>query len=251
MKKYQIYQLNKIKIIGGDLFFINNKGLYSSRNNIKKAKSKKNDLLDAHQINKTNYKFSPSMKIGEGAYCKVFYGINKKTNQECAVKFFNNGKSIIAKFMMEKSILTNLKGILDFPSLYYSSLKNLVIVESLHGPNLKDLFEFCDKKFPLRTFCLIGIEMINRIQEFHSKGLVHRDIKPSNFAWGRFTGHCNELKDHILLIDYDLSGIFQTKQGSHILFQKDSKIVGNLPYKSINGCNFISQTRRDDIESII
>ena len=91
MKKYQIYQLNKIKIIGGDLFFIKNKGLYSSRNNIKKAKSKTNDLLDAHQINKTNYKFSPSMKIGEGAYCKVFYGIDEGFVRELA----DNGRKPI------------------------------------------------------------------------------------------------------------------------------------------------------------
>ena len=105
--------------------------------------------------------------------------------------------------------------------------------------------------FTLKTICYIGIEMINRVQEFHSRGFVHRDIKPSNFAWGKLDDNNNELRNHILLINYDLVGMYRTNEFSHLLFQKDEKIVGYLRFKSLAGNYFIAQTRRDDLESII
>ena len=152
---------------------------------------------------------------------------------------------------MEESMLKKLKGIITFSCLYYSSQKNLILIETLHEPNLKELFLFCNKNFPLKTICYIGIEMINKVQEFHSRGFVHRDIKPSNFAWGKLDENNNELRNHILLIDYDLAGIYRTNEFSHLSPQKDEKIVGNISFKSLAGNNFITQTRRDDLESII
>ena len=152
---------------------------------------------------------------------------------------------------MEKLMLEQLSDSISFPSLYYYSLKDLVLIESLHGPNLKKLFKFCGKKFPIRTTCYIGIEMISRLEEFHSKGFIHRDIKPSNFVWGKFSGNNNELKDHIFLIDYDLSYKFKSELNSHISFQIEDSIVGNITYKSINASAFVNQTRRDDLESVI
>ena len=177
-------------------------------------------------------------------------GTNNKTKQECAVKFFKNYKKNIEKFLFEEAILKKLNGLVSFPSLLFSSQKNLIIVETLHGPNIKQLFEFCGYKFPIRTICSIGIELVSRLEEIHSIGIVHRDIKPSNFAWGKFSDNCNELKDHILLIDYDLAGLYKNEKNEHILFQHDETIVGNLTYKSLNGTNNISQTRRDDMESL-
>ena len=47
---------------------------------------------------------------------------------------------------MEKLMLEQLSDSISFPSLYYCSLKDLVLIESLHGPNLKKLFKFCGEK---------------------------------------------------------------------------------------------------------
>ena len=80
---------------------------------------------------------------------------------------------------MEKSILEKLSDSISFPTLFYYSVKYLILVESCHGPNLKKLFQFCGNKFPLRKICTIGIEIISRLQEFHSKSFIHRDKKPS------------------------------------------------------------------------
>ena len=222
-KKYHRYQLNKVKIIGGEMFFINSPKEDNPRHKTESDQNKCIEMIEANQIDQTDYNLFSHKKIGEGAFCNVYFGKNIKTGEECAIKYFKKGISNIKSFDVEKSILENLAGNVGFPSLFYSNSKDLMIIESIHGPNLKNLFSFCDNKFPLRTTCLIGIEMISRIQDFHSKGYIHRDIKPSNFSWGKFTGNNNELNEHIILIDYDLAGIYKKKMENIFLFSKKKK----------------------------
>ena len=250
-KIYKRYQINKLKIVGGEIFFVTKLSKKTNYHKNINTDQKNNNLKYAKRINKSSFYFYPQLKIGEGSFCKVFYGFDKKNNNACAVKFFKDNEKNFDKFIMEKSMLNILKNSVSFPTLLYSSSKNLILAETLHGPNLRDLFLYCGKKFPIRTVCFIGIEMISRIEEFHANGFVHRDIKPSNFAWGKFCENYNVLKEHILLIDFDLSGKYRNEGDEHIPLQFEESTVGNLTFKSINGQNFTSETRRDDIESIL
>ena len=54
----------------------------------------------------------------------------------------------------------------------------------LLGPSLKDLFEFCEKKFNINTIMWLATQMIQRIQQRHEHEYLHRDIKPENFLIG-------------------------------------------------------------------
>ena len=54
---------------------------------------------------------------------------------------------------------------------------NVMVIEML-GPSLDDVFFFCDKKFSIKTVCMLAIDMINRIEYMHDKEFIHRDIKP-------------------------------------------------------------------------
>ena len=55
----------------------------------------------------------------------------------------------------------------------------------LLGPSLENLFQKLNKKFSIKTTCMLGIQMIDRIEYIHSRKILHRDIKPDNFVIGR------------------------------------------------------------------
>lgn len=76
--------------------------------------------------------------------------------------------------------------VVGIPKIHYFGVEgdfNILVMEIL-GPNLEDLFKYCDKKFSLKTISMIAIELVERIEYIHRKGFIHRDIKPENFLIG-------------------------------------------------------------------
>lgn len=114
------------------------------------------------------------------------------------------------------------------------------------GKSLEELFNFCGRKFSLKTVCILGIEMIKRIQYVHDRNHIHRDIKPDNFMMG---SKSNE--DKLYIIDFGLAKKYRssTKKG-HIQFKTNKNITGTARYCSINTHRGFEQSRRDDLESI-
>lgn len=250
-KKYLSYQLHKLKVIGQEIYFINEP---KKRNDSKRANKKltsKSRLKGAVNIGKTNYYYYPDKLIGRGSFCNVYYGFDNLIKRECAIKIFNDAEGNYEKFLFEELLLKDLKKLTLFPKLYYSSREDLILVESLLGPSIRKLFSFCGNIFPICTICYIGIEVISRLQEYHSYGYLHRDLKPSNFVWGNFSKSTNDFNDNILLIDYDLSGRYKTKDNKHIQYEIEVDTFGCKLYKSINSSDNVSVSRRDDLESLL
>ena len=52
----------------------------------------------------------------------------------------------------------------------------------LLGQSLEEIFSTRKRKFSLKTVVLIGLQLIERIEYIHSKGIIHRDIKPENLV---------------------------------------------------------------------
>lgn len=59
-----------------------------------------------------------------------------------------------------------------------------VLAHKLLGPSLEDLFNYCDRKFSLKTVLLIADQAPSRIRYMHQKGVLHHDVKPDNFLLG-------------------------------------------------------------------
>ena len=206
--------------------------------------------------------------IGSGSFGQVLYGKHKNTSLEVAVKVISSDTSndTIRK---EINFSKQLQKIIGFPTIYYTCVydKKNIIVESLLGPSLDKLFKYCGRKFPLKTVCLIGKEIVKRLEDMHERGVLHRDLKPNNLTWGNFNSSYNNISNYnsinnicnnldiktIFLIDFGLSCSFLEGglNSKHYKIKENLSFVGTLRYASLNSHKGIRQSRRDDLESMI
>ena len=116
----------------------------------------------------------------------------------------------------------------------------------LLGSSLEDLFQSQQKKYTIKTVCMVGIQMLDRLEFIHRKNIIHRDIKPDNFTIGM------DNKNHIIYaLDFGLSKKYRSSRThQHIKFNVNKKLTGTARYASINALKGCEQSRRDDLEAI-
>ena len=192
-------------------------------------------------------------KIGSGTFGSV-YKVQNKNKQEFALKIETQttNKNILKDEMLLYKNFKNIKGVPEI--FWYGSIenKNILALELL-GKTLDNLFEECGNTFTMKTVLMIAIQLIERIETIHTKNIIHRDLKPDNFMIG-----VGSLDKIIHIIDFGLSVQYkvdidsnQTEtNGKHIDYCKSNSFAGSLRYSSIRNHKGITQSRRDDLESI-
>ena len=186
-------------------------------------------------------------RIGKGSFGTVYLGTNTETNEKIAVKVEKREKNEPGTLENEASRLIYLQGE-GIPRVYCfgNNIAHNLLVEELLGKSLEDIFNSYGKPFSLKTVCVLGIEMIKRIQYIHSKYYIHRDIKPDNFMTGR-----GMKENQIYIIDFGLAKKFYSvSKRQHIKFCTGKHLIGTARYCGRNAHRGFEQGRRDDIESI-
>ena len=124
----------------------------------------------------------------------------------------NNGEEVAVKvestkarhpqLLYESKVYKILQGGIGIPHIrWYGQERDMnVLVMDLLGPSLEDLFNFCGRRFTMKTVLMLADQMISRIEWVHNKNFIHRDIKPDNFLMG-IGRHCNK----VFLVDFGLA----------------------------------------------
>ncbi|OHS97914.1 Casein kinase I hhp1 [Tritrichomonas foetus] len=186
-------------------------------------------------------------KIGGGSFGEIYIGEDLKTHEIVAIKL-ESQQSKPPQLFGESKIYKILAGGVGIPFLKWFGTEgdyNVMVIELL-GKSLEDLFVMCHHKFTLKTVLMIADQLLERIEFFHSKGLLHRDMKPDNFCIGK-----GKKQNQIHIIDYGLSKKYiDSHRKTHIPFREGKSLTGTARYSSINTHLGIEQSRRDDLEGI-
>ncbi|CDW53234.1 Casein kinase I alpha [Trichuris trichiura] len=186
-------------------------------------------------------------RIGGGSFGEIYLGINKSNGEEVAVKIESN-KSRHPQLLYESKVYRILQGGIGIAHIKWFGVEsdNSILVMDLLGPSLEDLFNFCSRRFSMKTVLMLADQMIGRIEFVHVKNFIHRDIKPDNFLMG-IGRHCNKL----FVIDFGLAKKFRDNRTRlHIAYREDKSLTGTARYASVNAHLGIEQSRRDDMESM-
>jgi len=194
------------------------------------------------QLLLNRYKYSKDDLIGKGGFSSVYKGFDMQNDNNIAIKIdnkikYNKKESTIYKKINGLKYMANQidyfeldnKSYLIMP-LYSKSSDKILKINPINFFNEKDVL-------------MLGIQILQQLNNLHKTGIIHQDIKPDNFV---FDKKQNKFK----LIDFGLSKNYIDDDKEHIKFKKNNSRCGTMRYMSINCHNKYSLSRRDDLLSL-
>ena len=157
-------------------------------------------------------------------------GHDVDTNEEVAIKLEH--AKVDPSFLTEEAeVYKHLAGGIGIPAVYWFGweCEYRAMVFELLGPSLEDLFNYCSRRFSLKTVLLLADQLICRLQHVHSKDVIHRDIKPENFLMGTDKGgNC------VYVTDLGLSAEYRPHR-AHTKAPSNPHLLGTARFASVNG----------------
>ncbi|NXV31896.1 KC1D kinase, partial [Rissa tridactyla] len=183
-------------------------------------------------------------KIGSGSFGDIYLGTDIAAGEEVAIKL-ECVKTKHPQLHIESKIYKMMQ--VGIPTIKWCGAEgdyNVMVMELL-GPSLEDLFNFCSRKFSLKTVLLLADQMVGGCF-VDLDSVVRWDIKPDNFLMG--LGKKGNL---VYIIDFGLAKKYRdARTHQHIPYRENKNLTGTARYASINTHLGIEQSRRDDLESL-
>eukprot|EP01060_Flectonema_neradi_P041671 TRINITY_DN9963_c0_g1_i2.p1 TRINITY_DN9963_c0_g1~~TRINITY_DN9963_c0_g1_i2.p1 ORF type:complete len:294 (+),score=22.38 TRINITY_DN9963_c0_g1_i2:65-946(+) len=184
-------------------------------------------------------------RIGEGSSGRIYKGRDLKSGEEVAIKVVDEMDKTL---MAEASFYRKLGGIKGIPKMRWWGMPKrgvwALVVDKL-SQSLTQINNSFDGHLPRHGIVLLGIQMLDRISDLHSRGILHRDIKPDNFMMGSGAS-----KNDVFLIDFGLSRSYIDDYETHYPQQQGLMFSGTPDFASLNVHMGNTPSRRDDVESL-
>jgi casein kinase 1 alpha len=112
-------------------------------------------------------------KIGSGSFGDIYLGINITNGEEVAIKL-ESVKARHPQLLYESKLYKILQGGIGIPHIrYYAQEKDYnVLVMDLLGPSLEDLFNFCSRRFTMKTVLMLA----DQVFLFFEKDFVYSNF---------------------------------------------------------------------------
>lgn len=257
---------NSFEIITKNRNELNKESQNNKKNNNDFTKDEKNELNNSFwlfQLNKynfyeifqkyehiplKNYFLFKNLIIGHGKYGTVWFAIDVNKSNLVAIKSNNiiKSKNLIN---FEIDIMKKLEKYEIFSKFYdkIEVIDRIFIVETLHGPTIEKLRNFCGRKFSVKTIYKIGAEILLCLKLFHEAGFIYLDLKSDNISLLLNPITVNGSEINITLIDYGFAEKYMDDKGIHYSKNKSAKLYGNAYLSSINALCKNPVSRKDDI----
>ncbi|KAH8701335.1 casein kinase I isoform delta, partial [Phaeosphaeriaceae sp. PMI808] len=185
-------------------------------------------------------KYQVDFLLGFGGCGAVYQGHDLETSQQVALKLEERAVIYPSLIEDEFDIYKELEGGNGIPRVYWlgCECEFRVMAFELLGPSLEDLFNYCDRKFSLKTVLLLADQIISRFQYIHSKGYIHRDVKPDNMLMG-----IGKQGNTVYMTDLGMAQEIVARGRSGF-------VIGTLEYASINAHLANRPSPRDDMEAL-
>lgn len=151
--------------------------------------------------------------LGQGAFAKVFYAKNLKTNQGCAIKVINKDTvlkvGVINQIKREIQVMRLVRhpNVVQLYEVMASRTKMYFVMEYVKGGDLFDQLNKGKLKEYVVQKCFH--QLISAVDFCHSRGVFHRDLKLENLLLDE-NGNLN-------VSDFGLSALTESKQEDGLL----------------------------------
>nr|GMD81641.1 casein kinase 1-like protein 10 [Ipomoea batatas] len=119
-------------------------------------------------------KFKLGRKIGGGSFGELYLGVNVQTGDEVAVKL-EPVKTKHPQLHYESKLYMLLQGGTGIPHLKWFGVEgeyNAMVIDLL-GPSLEDLFNYCNRKFTLKTVLMLADQLVSIPWPYNGGGVIY------------------------------------------------------------------------------
>lgn len=194
--------------------------------------------------------FRLGRRIGSGSFGSVYAARHDGSGQEVAVKLEPSSAKYpqLSHEARVYEVLSDHGAVVPRIHWYGSDGDHQALVMDLLGPSLLDLHERCGGAFSLETSVALTEQIISRLEELHSAGLLHRDIKPDNFCMGQ---EASSTERAVYALDFGCAKRYRDPQSlRHIPEEQGKRMIGTARYASLRAHLGQQLSRRDDLESV-